>query len=126
MRVHRDAQGYIRVVTLQISYDRLVERAFDKIRQAGRGMPAVMIRQLDALTRDRSARDHATSSARCSCEQAAMIQRAAAESVPAAEDRADVERAYQRVLAATSITAPLSWPPARHEPERARTHHANR
>jgi len=29
----------------------LVERAFDKVRQAGRGMPAMMIRQLDALTK---------------------------------------------------------------------------
>ncbi len=26
-----------------------MERAFEKIRQAGRGMPAVMIRQLEAL-----------------------------------------------------------------------------
>ena len=33
------------------SYERLVNRAFDKIRQAGRGMPAVLIRQLDPLAR---------------------------------------------------------------------------
>ena len=37
IRVHRDAQGYIRVITVHISYDRLVQRAFDKIRQAGLG-----------------------------------------------------------------------------------------
>jgi len=51
VRVHRDHHGYVRVITAHVSYERLVERAFEKIRQAGRGMPAVLIRQLDALTK---------------------------------------------------------------------------
>ena len=34
-----------------VGFRRLVERAHDKIRQASRGMPAVMIRQLDALAK---------------------------------------------------------------------------
>jgi uncharacterized membrane protein len=50
-RVHRDGRAYVRVITAHVSYERLVERAFEKIRQAGRGMPAVLIRQLEALTK---------------------------------------------------------------------------
>ena len=41
----------MRLIEAGISYERLANRAYDKIRQAGRGMPAVMIRQLDSLTR---------------------------------------------------------------------------
>ncbi len=48
-RVYRDAAGVVRLLTTEITYERLVQRAFEKIRQSGRGMPAVMIRQLDAL-----------------------------------------------------------------------------
>jgi uncharacterized membrane protein len=51
LRVHRDSHGFVRVITAGVSYTRLVERAFEKIRQAGRGMPAVMVRQLEALTK---------------------------------------------------------------------------
>ena len=49
--MHRDCHGYVRLITAHVSYKRLVERAFEKIRQAGRGMPAVLIRQLEALTK---------------------------------------------------------------------------
>ena len=49
--VHRDAAGRVRVITVTVSFRRLVERAHDKIRQASRGMPAVMIRQLDGLAK---------------------------------------------------------------------------
>jgi uncharacterized membrane protein len=92
-QVHRDHRGVIRVISDQVSYERLVQRAFEKIRQAGRGMPAVMIRQLDALTTimeqtaDRQR-------AQVLMDQAAMIQRANAESVPEQSDRADVDRRY--------------------------------
>ena len=48
-RVHRDSRGFIRVITAEPSHERLVQRAFEKIRQASLGMPAVMIRQLEAL-----------------------------------------------------------------------------
>ena len=41
----------VRVITTEATYERLVQRAFEKIRQAGTGMPAVMIRQLDALAK---------------------------------------------------------------------------
>ncbi len=92
-QVHRDHRGLIRVISDQVSYERLVQRAFEKIRQASRGMPAVMIRQLDALT---TIMEQTTDAQRAQLlmEQAEMIQRANVESVPEASDRADVERRY--------------------------------
>ncbi len=92
-QVHRDHRGLIRVISDQVSYERLVQRAFEKIRQASRGMPAVMIRQLDALT---TIMEQTTDAQRAQVlmEQAEMIQRANVESVPEASDRADVERRY--------------------------------
>ena len=93
VRVHRDSHGYIRVVTVHVSQERLVERAFAQIRQAGRGMPAVMIRQMGALTRilDHTAPDQQRQAL---LRQADMIKRATDESVPEPADRAAVERAY--------------------------------
>ena len=92
-QVHRDHRGLIRVISDQVSYERLVQRAFEKIRQASRGMPAVMIRQLDALT---TIMEQTTDAQRAQVlmEQAEMIQRANVESVPEASDRADIERRY--------------------------------
>src|SRR5262249_31122611 len=50
-RVRRDPNGWVRLIAYQADYDRLIARSFEKIRQAGVGMPAVMIRQLDALSK---------------------------------------------------------------------------
>ncbi len=103
-RVHRDSHGYVRVITAHVSYRRLVERAFEKIRQAGRGMPAVMIRQLEALTK---IMDHTTSAEQRELlmAQAAMILRACEESVPEPSDRGDVLREYDEVVAAAERVA---------------------
>ena len=92
-QVHRDHTGFIRLISDQVSYERLVQRAFEKIRQASRGMPAVMIRQLDALT---TIMEQTTDPqrARVLMDQAAMIHRANVESVPDESDRADVDRRY--------------------------------
>ena len=92
-KVHRDANGVIRVISDQVSYERLVQRAFEKIRQAGRGMPAIMIRQLDALT---TIMEQTTDPDRAQLlmDQAKLIHRANLESVPDASDRADVDRRY--------------------------------
>ncbi len=100
--VHRDASGHVRVITVTVSFRRLVERAHDKIRQASRGMPAVMIRQLDGLTR---VMRRATSAQQRELllAQAEMILRACEESVPEAADRADVRRRYEAVVAAASV-----------------------
>jgi uncharacterized membrane protein len=63
-QVHRDRSGAIRLISDQVSFERLVQRAFEKIRQASVGMPAVMILGVNT------------------------------ESVPAESDRADVQRRY--------------------------------
>jgi uncharacterized membrane protein len=97
-RVHRDRQGYIRVISAEPSYDRLVRRSFEKIRQSSLGMPAVMIRELDALGAI-MAETTSEGQRRVLLEQAAMIDRACERSVPEADDRADVRRSYEAFLA---------------------------
>jgi len=95
--VYRDAAGRVRVITTEPTYERLVERSFEKIRQAGQGMPAIMIRQLDALTRIMQRTGTVTERAFIA-RQAAMIDRLAAASVTEESDLADVRSAYQSVL----------------------------
>ena len=106
VRLHRDSHGFVRVITAQVSYPGLVERAFEKIRQAGRGMPAVMIRQLEALT---NIMEHTTApeQRQLLLAQAAMIHRASVESVPEPSDLADVQQEYDEVLRAAAKMAEL-------------------
>jgi uncharacterized membrane protein len=97
-RVRRDETGHIRVIAYQADFDRLVERAFEKIRQASDGMPAVMIRQLDALEKvmeqtSRRARQ------RVLLDQADRIQRANLRTVADPSDRRDVTDRFDAVLA---------------------------
>jgi uncharacterized membrane protein len=96
-RVHRDAQGYIRLITVDPSYDRLVQRSFEKIRQSSMGMPAIMIRELEALERIMT-ETSTDGQRRVLLEQAAMIDRASERSVPEAADRADIRRRYEAIL----------------------------
>ena len=120
-RVHRDQQGQIRVIAYQAEYDRLIQRAFEKIRQAGRDMPAVLIRQLDSLAKimEQTAISERT---QVLVEQAEMIQRANQESVPEPADRADVRRRYEAFMAAYGSVSPTVAPgractalPAQHD-----------
>jgi len=71
-------------------------------------MPAVMIRQLDALSKimERAA---AQEDRELLLGQAAMIERLSLASVDEESDRADVQRAYQAVL---RVQAELPEPPA--------------
>jgi uncharacterized membrane protein len=99
--VYRDRLGRVRLIEAGPSYARIVNRAFDKVRQAGRGMPAVAIRQVDALAR---VMEYTADPARQAVlvRQAAMIVRAVDEAVPEPEDRALVHARYADVLAATA------------------------
>ena len=97
VRVHRDGEGFIRLVAPQPTYERLVQRAFEKIRQASGGMPAVMIRQLEALAKI-MAETSSTGQRSVLLDQAAMIDRLCDRTVPEAADRADVRRRYEAVL----------------------------
>src|SRR5581483_6500954 len=102
--VHRDAEGRIRVIPAEASYARFVERSFDKIRQAGRGMPAVMMRQLEALARIMEYTSTAEQRT-VLVAQAAMIVRSSDEAVPEPADRADVRRRADAVLAVAELRA---------------------
>ena len=97
-RIRRDADGNIRVIAFQPDFDRLVERTFDTIRQAAVGMPAIMIRQLDAIAKvieqipDRKRRT-------ALIRQAEAIQRSNLATVTDPSDRDDVTQRYEAVIA---------------------------
>jgi len=97
--VYCDRSGSVRLIDPVISYERLVKGAFDKIRQAGRGMPAVYIRQLQNL--EKVLQYVVTDAQRLVvCRHADMILRASEESVPESHDRCDVEEAHVAVVSA--------------------------
>ena len=106
-RVHFDDEGKVRVISAEVSYVRFIDRAFDKIRQAGSGMPAVMIRQLEALAK---VMEYTSTSEqqRVLLEQADMILRSCEESVSEPADRADVRRRYDMLVAEGVAQAPAS------------------
>jgi uncharacterized membrane protein len=109
LAVHRDGAGYVRVLTVPVTFHRLLERAHEKIRQSSVGIPAVMIRQLDGLTKimTRARNDEQREQL---LEQAAMILRLCEESVAERSDRADVRRRYDAVLQAVPSGTMLGWP----------------
>jgi uncharacterized membrane protein len=117
-----DAAPRVRVITTEPTYERLVERSFEKIRQAGRGMPAIMIRQLDALARI-MLRTDTPSGREFITGQAEMIERLAARTVDEESDLAAVRRAYQAVLSAGQPSAgqPSAGQPSAGQPSDQRT-----
>jgi uncharacterized membrane protein len=98
-RVYRDAGAAVRVITTEATWERLVQRAFDKVRQSSAGMPAVMIRQLSAIAKVVE-RTPAGRGRQVLLDQADMIERLSAATVGEAADRADVSRAYALVVTA--------------------------
>jgi uncharacterized membrane protein len=94
--VYFDRTGRIRLIEPDPSYTRMVRRAFDKIRQAARGMPAVLIRLMDALA-------HVTEytpgpgERQVVLSEARMVMRAGAETIPDPEDLADLEIRFERL-----------------------------
>jgi len=100
--VYRDRFGRVRLIESDPSYGRIVNRAFDKVRQAARGMPAVIIRMMDALA---NIMEQTTSAEqrRILARQAAMIFQSAEETVPDANDRDDIGVRYQRVLSRMAV-----------------------
>lgn len=114
--VHRDRLGAIRLITVPVSYERLVQRSFEKIRQASDGMPAVLIRQLDALYKIMAAAPAGRSAVLL--DQAAMIVRVCERTVPEPADQADVTARYTELLALHGSTA-SSGPAPRRPGDRA-------
>lgn len=93
---HRDDDGAIRLVTAPVSYERLVQRSFEKIRQGSAGMPAVLIRQLDALSKIMAVA--APDRMQVLIDQAAMIQAVNLRTVPEPADQADTTARYEALL----------------------------
>jgi uncharacterized membrane protein len=96
--VIRDATGAIRLLVPPLDYAHLMNRAFDQIRQAGRGLPAVGIRQLDTLSRIAEL-TRSDEQRRAIARQAEMLLRQGtdASAVPEPLDQADVRRRYDTV-----------------------------
>lgn len=94
VNVYRDGEGRIRLIGAVWRYELMVGRAYDKIRQAAVGMPAVLIRILDNLsvvamaTTSHSQRDVLLS-------QAEMVRNSAQESVVEQNDLNDVLVRYR-------------------------------
>lgn len=108
--IYRGRSGKVRLIEFDPSYGRMVNRAFDKVRQAARGMPAVEIRMLDALTyiAESSTSDRQRGVLK---RQADMILRGSEESVQEENDRLDVRRRYERfVVASRAVTSSPAWP----------------
>lgn len=95
--VYRDREGHIRVIETDPSYARMVNRAFDKVRQAALGMPAVTIGMIDALATITEA-TYSPEQRRVLLRQAAAILRSADASVPGPNDRDDIEARYERPI----------------------------
>ena len=95
--LHRDTSGHIRIIEPVITLDRLIKGATDKIRQAGEGMPAVLIRQLENLGKLRRA--VLTTEMHDVVESHAQkILRTSDATVREEADRADVQAAYEAAL----------------------------
>ncbi len=91
--VHRDGNGAVRVIELGPSYPRMVNRAYDKIRQAGATMPAVAIRLLESLAKV-LAYTRTDEQRVVLLRQADMIWRASSAGVAEPEDVGEIRRRY--------------------------------
>jgi uncharacterized membrane protein len=95
--IYRDAGGTVRLVDPTVTFEQLVRASSDKIRLAGRGMPAVFLRQLENLQKvafaltDPTLAEHLT-------RQAEMILRASEQSIAEPADREDVQAAFELVV----------------------------
>jgi uncharacterized membrane protein len=107
--VYRDGAGNVRLIEFDPSYARMVNRAFDKIRQAAQGMPAVLIRLVDSLgsimldTTSAEQRDVLR-------RQADMVLRLSEATVTEPNDLEEIRFRYQRLPAEeTFAEQPHSW-----------------
>ena len=107
--VYRDRSGRVRLIEPDPSYARAANRAFDKIRQAARGMPVLMIQMLDALTRvmeETTTLEQRLVLAR----QADMILRSAEQSVTEPNDLEDIRSRHQNFVTKFALYYPVDTP----------------
>jgi len=94
--VYRDATGRVRLIESDPSYARMVNRAFDKIRQSAAGMPAVLIRLIDSLGSimlDTTSAEQRAVLRR----QADMVLRLSEETVTEPNDLEEIRFRYRRI-----------------------------
>jgi len=96
--IYRDQDGAVRLIEPVVTLERLIKGATDHIRQAGHGMPAVLIRQLENLTKLLAAAQTEEQRA-IVVRHADMIVGASDTSIVEALDRGDVQAAYDRLIA---------------------------
>jgi len=94
--VYRDAHGGVRLIEFDPSYARMVNRAFDKIRQSARGMPAVLIRLIDSLG-SIMLDTHSAEQRIVLRRQADMVQRLAEETVDEPNDLEEIRFRFRRI-----------------------------
>jgi uncharacterized membrane protein len=95
--VYRDDARVIRVIEPSPDYSRIVNRACDKVRQAGRGMPAVLIRQMDGISKV-IATTTSDAQREVLMRQVDMILRAGEDDIEEANDRRDLEVRHQAIV----------------------------
>src|SRR5664279_202158 len=103
--VHRDLSGAVRVVELGPSYPRMLNRAYDKIRQAGAEMPAVAIRLMESLGKVLAYTQSAEQRS-VLLRQAEMISRGSHAGIVEADDLNEVCRRYDLLLADLDRSVP--------------------
>jgi uncharacterized membrane protein len=107
--VYRDSAGRVRLIEFDPSYARMVNRSFDKIRQAAPSMPAVLIRLIDSLGSimlDTTSADQRSVLRR----QADMVLRLAEETVTEPNDLEEIRFRYRRIPGEDTFTEkPHSW-----------------
>jgi len=99
--VYCDAAGNVRVIEPVVTYERLLKRATDKIRQAGRGMPAILIRQLENLQKVMTLVT-TPDQREFVLHHAELVLRAGEQSVSDESDRNDVRTVYEALVLLTS------------------------
>ena len=96
--IQRDSAGAVRVIGLGPSYRRMVDRSYDKIRQAGAVMPAVAIRLMESIGKVLAYTQSSEQRADL-LRQANMILRGSEAGIDEAEDRSEVRRRYDLLVA---------------------------
>jgi uncharacterized membrane protein len=96
--------GAVRLIEFDPSYKRMVDRAFEKIRQASRNMPAVAIRLMDSIAHIMECTVE-PDQRRILLRQADKILRAAEEEIAEEPDLEDVRRRHRKVTAIAVVKA---------------------
>jgi uncharacterized membrane protein len=90
--------GRICLLEVPLTFNRMVKTAFDQIRQASKGNPAVTIRIFRALERLGTVVAERPQFGQALRAQVLALQETSAAEIVASVDRADIERAAQRAL----------------------------